>query len=42
MMDRMVEAIFSSPKVDRLVVRIVVIWLVLLVAVQAKQLLGGM
>jgi hypothetical protein len=42
MMDRMVEAIFCSPKVDRLVVRIMAIWLVLLVAVQAKQCLGGM
>jgi len=41
-MDQLVEAILSSPKVDRLVVRIMVGWLVLLVAVQAKQLLGGM
>ena len=41
-MDRVITIIFSTPRADRLVVRIMVGWLVLLVAVQAKQLLGGM
>jgi hypothetical protein len=41
-MDRMVTIICSTSRADRLVVRIMAIWLVLLVAVQAKQCLGGM
>jgi len=42
MMDRMVEAIFSSPRADKLVLKVMVVWLVVLVVVQAKQCLGGM
>ena len=41
-MDRVIEAIFSSPRADKLVLKVMVAWLVVLVVVQAKQCLGGM
>ena len=37
-MDRVVTAIFSNPRTDKLVVRIVAVWLVALVA---RQVIGG-
>ena len=39
MMDRMVEAIFSSPRADKLVLRIMVGWLVVLVLRQMRALI---
>lgn len=41
MIDRIVELAISTPRMDKLVLRIMVVWVLVIVAWTIRQLIGG-